>query len=212
MFLNAGSKIYAAACSGPIDASSAPANCDVGIHIAAVAGTLTATSDPTVTLTTNGGAGGGTIIGGNGSPSFPYTYSIAGGTAQTFNLAFNTILVDGRGGTTGWNLAASTSDLPTDSAVQFTGVNASCNSTCVPAVTGTGTGNLSSGTFPLTIPATVGGSSGAEFIGAPGAPGGTYNTGSYTLATVGTLTLPAGVAAGTLINGLLTVTLTNANF
>jgi hypothetical protein len=73
-------------------------------------------------------------------------------------------------------------------------------------VTGSGTGGLSHATFPLTL-----GGTGGEFIGAPLSTTGA-NAGNYTLATTGTLLLPSTVTTGAAINGLLTITLTNADF
>ncbi len=185
----------------PMIATTAlPAFCEMGINMLAEAGSLSAVAPANVTMSDGTGAGAGHITGGSGTSNDPYTYTL-NGASQTFNLAFTILLSDARGGTTGWNLEASIGSMPGGASATITGVSATCTSTCYPTAN-----SLSTPTFPLSLSGSA-----AEFVGAIAATGGNINTGDYTLATAGTLTLP-NLAAGTTVNGQLTLTLNDANF
>jgi hypothetical protein len=197
---------FAAACDASptatpiVAATSTPGSCDMGMNIMAQAGSLSAIAPANVTMSDGTGAGAGHITGGTGTSGDPYTYTL-NGASQTFNLAFTTLLSDYRGGTTGWNLQANTGSLPGGSSATITSASATCTSTCYPAAN-----SLSTPSFPLSLS-----SSPAEFIGAIAATSGNFNTGDYTLATTGTLTLP-NIPAGTTVNGTLTLTLNDADY
>ncbi|HEY7418478.1 MAG TPA: hypothetical protein VH593_25080, partial [Ktedonobacteraceae bacterium] len=190
----------------PIDPSGT-ASCSMGINIEADAGHLTATPPADVTLVSgtqaSGGATNGTITSGSGTTGSPYHYTL-NGHAQEFDLSFTMPLTDARGGTTGWNLEANVSSLPTGATVTLTSLTGSTcpTSDCFPAV-----GSLSHATFPLALSG-----SDQEYVGAPDATGSDINAGTYSLETNGTLTLPNNVAASTPINGALTLTINGTAF
>lgn len=204
-----GEQAFAAGCDGStaIVAGGTSNLCSMGINITADAGSLSATPPANVTLANgtqaSGGATNGTITSGSGTTGSPYHYTV-NGHAQEFDLTFTVPLTDARGGTTGWNLEANIGSVPTGSVVTLNSLTGSTcpTSDCFPDV-----GSLSHATFPLTLTGTD-----QEYVGAPDATGGAINTGNYSLITNGTLTLPNTVAAGTAINGALTLTLNDTAF
>jgi hypothetical protein len=191
-------------CGSPIVVTPGnPGACTIGGNLVAADGDLTYTVDPNLTIssgtgTAPAGSTNGTIT-GSGIATDPYTYQLNGAN-QTFDLAFNTTVSDGRGDNTGWSLAAST-DLPTNF-VTLTGATASCNadSTCFPDPKALITQNL-----PLTLS-----SSAQGFISTPISP--VTTSGDYSIATTGTLTIPSDTPAGANIAGNVTITLNSVIF
>lgn len=165
----------------PIDASTGVgASCNMSIDAQLNPGSITLTTDPTITVTGN-----------------PFTLT---GEPITAPISFTSLVSDHRGTTDGWQLQASLSaggitDGTTHIDLNLTNVSVSCvNGSCV----------SNAPNVPLTL---IGGLGGQTYLSA-GDHGTTTVTGDYTIHTSGNFVFPATASPGH-YHGTFTTTLLN---